>query len=205
MEQRGWQLAVKRVVDRVAGGVALVAALPVLATTAAAIRVTLGSPVLFRQQRGGYRGSTFEVIKFRTMRDAVGPDGRPLPDEHRLTRFGSFLRATSLDELPQLINVVRGELSLVGPRPLVARYLERYTPEQARRHDVVPGMTGWAQINGRNAHDWPSKFRLDLWYVEHWSLWLDLKILVATVREVLRPTGVSNAGHATMPEFWGES
>lgn len=205
MEQAGWQLWAKRVIDRVAGATALVAALPVLAGTAAAIRITMGGPVLFRQQRGGHRGSTFEVVKFRTMRDATGPDGAPLPDEDRLTALGRFLRATSLDELPQLLNVVRGELSLVGPRPLVARYLTRYTPAQARRHDVIPGMTGWAQVNGRNAHDWPSKFRLDLWYVEHWSLWLDLQILVRTVREVVRPSGVSNAGHATMPEFWGEA
>lgn len=205
MEQAGWQLWAKRAIDRVAGATALVAALPVLAGTAAAIRITMGGPVLFRQQRGGHRGSTFEVVKFRTMRDATGPDGAPLPDEDRLTALGRFLRATSLDELPQLLNVVRGELSLVGPRPLVARYLTRYTPAQARRHDVIPGMTGWAQVNGRNAHDWPSKFRLDLWYVEHWSLWLDLQILVRTVREVVRPSGVSNAGHATMPEFWGEA
>jgi lipopolysaccharide/colanic/teichoic acid biosynthesis glycosyltransferase len=161
--------------------------------------------VLFTQARTGRGGRVFDILKFRTMRDAVGPDGRPLPDAERMTRLGALLRSTSLDELPQLVNVLRGELSLVGPRPLLPRYVPRYTPEQRRRHDVLPGMTGWAQINGRNALDWPAKLRLDVWYVDHWSLWLDLKILGLTAIRVLQRTGVSRSATETMPEFRGES
>ena len=205
MTQSGWQLAMKRAMDRLAGTAGLVLASPVLAATAIAVRATMGSPVLFTQPRTGYRGRAFDVIKLRTMRDAVGPDGEPLPDVARLTRLGQFLRSTSLDELPQLINVLRGELSLVGPRPLMHKYAPLYTPEQRRRFEVLPGITGWAQINGRNSQDWPTKFKLDVWYVDHWSLWLDLKILALTAVRVLQRSGVSSSATETMPEFRGES
>lgn len=205
MTQTGWRLALKQAVERTLAGVGLVATAPILAVTAIAVRVGLGSPVLFRQVRPGRDGQPFELLKFRTMRDAHGPDGTPLPDDDRVTRLGLLLRATSLDELPQLVNVLRGELSLVGPRPLLVRYLERYSPQQARRHDVMPGMTGWAQIHGRNARSWPDKLALDVWYVDHWSLALDLHILIATIATVLRRDGVSKDGHATMPEFMGET
>ncbi|MEZ4393392.1 MAG: sugar transferase [Polyangiales bacterium] len=203
MKQRGWRRMVKRGVDRAAGAAGLVALSPVLAATAVAVRVSMGAPVLFRQRRPGLHGEIFEVVKFRTMREALGADGKPLPDERRLTRVGSFLRKTSLDELPQLWNVLRGELSLVGPRPLLVRYLERYSPEQMRRHDVLPGITGWAQVNGRNDIPWDEKFRLDLWYVDHWSLGLDAKILAMTALKVLRRDGIAREGHVTMPEFMG--
>jgi lipopolysaccharide/colanic/teichoic acid biosynthesis glycosyltransferase len=203
--QTGWRLAAKRALDRTLGAVGLVAAAPVLAATAVAIRATMGAPVLFTQPRTGHRGRTFEIWKFRTMRDSTGPDRQPLPDGERITRLGAFLRRASLDELPQLVNVLRGELSLVGPRPLLPRYLPRYTPEQRRRHDVIPGITGWAQVNGRNALDWPTKLRLDVWYVDHWSLWLDLEILGLTAIRVLQRTGVSRSATETMPEFRGES
>ena len=159
--------------------------------------------MLFRQDRPGLHGRPFEVLKFRTMLDAAGPDGRPLPDAERLTGLGRFLRRTSLDELPQLWNVLRGDISLVGPRPLLMQYLPRYSPEQARRHEVCPGITGWAQVNGRNALTWEEKFELDVWYVDHWSLALDLRILAMTAWRVLRGAGVAQAGHATMPEFMG--
>ncbi|MFO0629926.1 MAG: sugar transferase [Polyangiales bacterium] len=203
MKQEGWRLAVKRGIDRSAAAVGLLVTAPVLAATAVAVRASMGAPVLFRQKRPGRRGEIFEVVKFRTMRDANGPDGRPLPDAERLTRVGSFLRQTSLDELPQLWNVLRGDLSLVGPRPLLVRYLARYSPEEMRRHDVLPGITGWAQVNGRNAVTWDERFRLDLWYVDHWSLTLDAKILAMTALKVLRRDGIAREGHATMPEFMG--
>jgi lipopolysaccharide/colanic/teichoic acid biosynthesis glycosyltransferase len=163
----------------------------------------MGSPVLFVQQRPGLRGRGFRLVKFRTMKSAVGHDGRELPDAERLTALGRFLRATSLDELPQLWNVLRGDLSLVGPRPLLVQYLERYTPEQARRHDVLPGITGWAQVNGRNAISWEEKFALDVWYVDHWSFVLDLRILLLTIVRVLQREGIAQGGHVTMPEFMG--
>lgn len=204
MQQTGWRLFAKRAFDKTAAAIGLLAATPVLAVTAAAVRTTMGSPVLFRQQRPGLHGRPFEVLKFRTMLDATGPDGRPLPDADRLTPLGKFLRSSSLDELPQLINVLRGELSLVGPRPLLMRYLDRYSPEQARRHDAMPGITGWSQINGRNAIEWSKKLALDTWYVDHWSLALDAKILARTVLYVLRRDGISREGHATMPEFQGD-
>ena len=204
MKQVGWQLAAKRLFDRSAAALGLAVAAPVLAITALAVRASMGSPVLFRQVRPGYRGEPFELFKFRTMRDATGPDGRPLPDGERLTRVGRFLRSSSLDELPQLLNVLRGELSLVGPRPLLMQYLERYSPEQARRHDVLPGITGWAQTHGRNAISWPEKLALDVWYADHWSLVLDARILVLTVYRVLRRDDVTREGHATTPEFRGE-
>ncbi len=205
MKQAGWRRWVKQAVDRSAAAVGLVVAAPVMAAVAVAVRVSMGSPVLFTQERPGLGGRVFRVVKFRTMRDARGPSGEPLPDEARLTPVGEFLRSTSLDELPQLFNVLRGELSLVGPRPLLVRYLPRYSPTQARRHEVLPGITGWAQVNGRNALAWDDKLALDVWYVDHWSLWLDAKILGLTVWKVLRRDGISNAGAATMPEFMGPS
>lgn len=203
MKQAGWRLWVKRGVDRGVAAVGLVAVAPVMAAVAVAVRASMGSPVLFTQERPGLGGRVFRVMKFRTMRDANGPDGRPLPDAERLTPVGQFLRATSLDELPQLLNVLRGELSLVGPRPLLVRYLPRYSPAQARRHEVMPGITGWAQVNGRNALSWDEKFALDVWYVDHWSLMLDAKILAMTAWKVLRRDGIANAEAATMPEFMG--
>jgi lipopolysaccharide/colanic/teichoic acid biosynthesis glycosyltransferase len=163
----------------------------------------MGAPVFFSQERPGRGGKPFRIHKLRTMLDAKDKNGNPLPDEQRLTNVGKFLRATSLDELPQLWDVLRGDLSLVGPRPLLIEYLSRYNPEQARRHDVLPGITGWAQINGRNALSWNQKFALDLWYVQNWSLGLDLKILLVTIGQVLRRQGISSGGHATMPEFTG--
>ena len=167
------------------------------------VRRKLGSPVLFRQVRPGLRGQPFEMVKFRTMTDARGPDGQLLPDAERLTAFGRFLRSSSLDELPELWNVLKGEMSLVGPRPLLMEYLPLYSREQARRHEVRPGITGWAQVNGRNALSWDDKFKLDVWYVDHRSLWLDIKILWLTVRKVLVREGISAAGEATMPRFTG--
>lgn len=167
------------------------------------IRYKLGSPILFRQTRPGLHGQPFNMIKFRTMTDARGADGEPLPDRDRLTSFGSLLRATSLDELPELWNVFTGDMSLVGPRPLLMEYLPLYSPEQARRHEVRPGITGWAQINGRNALTWEEKFRLDVWYVDHQSIWLDVKILWLTVRKVLSRDGVNASGEATMQKFTG--
>jgi len=205
MKQAGWRLGVKRAVDRGAAALGLVVVSPVMAAVAVAVRASMGSPVLFTQERPGLGGKSFRVVKFRTMRDATGPDGAPLPDAERLTAVGQFLRATSLDELPQLLNVLRGELSLVGPRPLLVRYLPRYSPTQARRHEVLPGITGWAQVNGRNALSWDDKFALDVWYVDNWSLWLDAKILGLTVWKVLRREGIANAEAATMPEFFGPS
>lgn len=167
------------------------------------IRGRLGSPVFFRQLRPGVAGRPFTMIKFRTMTDACGDDGRLLPDAERLTSFGRFLRSSSLDELPELCNVVKGDMSLVGPRPLLMAYLPLYSPEQARRHEVRPGITGWAQINGRNALSWEKKFELDVWYVDHRSFCLDIKILWLTARKVLLREGISAAGEATMPAFTG--
>lgn len=193
----------KRALDLALALPALVLLSPVMAVVALAIARRLGRPVLFRQQRPGWQGRPFEVLKFRTMTEARGPDGELLPDAERLPPFGRWLRSTSLDELPQLWNVVRGELSLVGPRPLLMRYLTRYSPEQARRHEVPPGITGWAQIHGRNAISWDQKFALDLWYVEHRSLALDVSILWLTLKKVFLREGISAAGEATMPEFMG--
>lgn len=193
----------KRILDltlTLAGGLLL---LPLILLIALLVRLFLGRPVLFRHPRPGYRGLPFTLYKFRTMRDAAGPDGQPLPDAQRLTAFGRLLRATSLDELPELWNVLRGEMSLVGPRPLLMRYLDRYTAEQFRRHLTLPGMTGWAQINGRNNVSWEDKFALDVWYVDHWSLWLDLKILLLTPLKVLRREGINQPGNATAMEFMG--
>ena len=193
----------KRVFDFVAASLALLMlALPLL-VLAWLIRRNLGSPVLFRQVRPGLQGRPFTMVKFRTMTDERGPDGALLPDEQRLPPFGRFLRASSLDELPELWNVLRGDMSVVGPRPLLMEYLSLYSPEQARRHEVRPGITGWAQINGRNAISWADKFALDVWYVDHRSLWLDVRILWRTVRKVLVRDGISAAGEATMPKFTG--
>ena len=167
------------------------------------VRRKLGRPVFFRQTRPGLHGRQFEMVKFRTMTDARGPDGKLLPDAERLTTFGRFLRASSLDELPELWNVLKGDMSLVGPRPLLMEYLPLYSPEQARRHEAHPGITGWAQVNGRNALSWEEKFKLDVWYVDHRSLWLDVKILCLTVRKVLMREGISADGEATMSKFTG--
>jgi lipopolysaccharide/colanic/teichoic acid biosynthesis glycosyltransferase len=193
----------KRLFDFVLAGLALVAlALPLLCL-AWVVRWKLGSPVLFRQVRPGWRGQPFEMIKFRTMTDERGADGALLPDALRLTPFGQFLRASSLDELPELWNVIKGDMSLVGPRPLLMEYLPLYTPEQARRHEVRPGITGWAQVNGRNAVSWEKKFALDVWYVNHRSWSLDIIILCVTVRKVLWRDGISASGEATMTRFTG--
>ena len=176
---------------------------PVIVATAAAIAWRMGLPVLFRQQRPGLHGRPFEVLKFRTMAEAAGADGQPLPDEARLTPLGALLRRFSLDELPQLFNVLRGDMSLVGPRPLLMEYLPLYSAEQMRRHDVRPGITGWSQVNGRNALSWEDKFALDVWYVDHRSFWLDLKILAMTAERVFSGSGVSREGFATTERFRG--
>ncbi|MDW7710743.1 MAG: sugar transferase [Deferrisomatales bacterium] len=194
---------IKRSFDLVLALPGLIAASPLLALLGILVRLRLGSPVLFIQVRPGLGGRPFRMYKFRTMTDERGRDGEFLPDASRLTRFGRLLRATSLDELPELFNVVKGDMSLVGPRPLLMRYLPRYTPRQFRRHEVRPGITGWAQVNGRNALTWEEKFELDVWYVENRSIGLDVKILWRTVRQVLMREGVSAEGHATMPEFLG--
>ncbi|HUP23793.1 MAG TPA: sugar transferase [Thermoanaerobaculia bacterium] len=194
----------KRALDLSLAVPALILLSPVLAGLALIVRWGIGSPVLFRQERPGLGGRPFTMLKFRTMTDARDEQGELLSDEARLEAIGSFLRRASLDELPALWCVVRGDMSLVGPRPLLMQYLERYSPEQARRHEVKPGITGWAQVNGRNAISWEQKFACDVWYVDHRSLWLDLKILALTVWKVVRGEGVTAAGHATMPEFRGE-
>jgi lipopolysaccharide/colanic/teichoic acid biosynthesis glycosyltransferase len=190
----------KRVLDVLLSAAGLVLLSPLLLALALAVRLALGSPILFRQSRPGLHGRPFTLYKFRSLRD--DPSG-VRTDEERLTRFGSMLRQTSLDELPELWNVLRGDMSLVGPRPLLMEYLPLYTPEQAHRHDVRPGLTGWAQVNGRNAISWEEKFRLDLWYVEHRSLWLDLRILAMTLRRVIAGAGISEPGQATATPFRG--
>lgn len=202
-KRKVFALAMKRFLDVAGALVGIVIFSPVMALIALLILVTMGRPVLFRQERAGKEGKPFVLYKFRTMLDLRDERGELLPDEYRLTAFGRFLRSTSLDELPELWNVLRGDMSLVGPRPLPVRYLGRYTKEQARRHEVKPGLTGWAQIHGRNAISWEEKFRYDVWYVDHWNLWLDFKILALTVVKVLKREGISAEGHATMPEFLG--
>ncbi len=194
----------KRVLDIALTVPIFIGLLPVLAGVALLVRLKLGSPVLFRQRRAGLRGQPFTIVKFRTMIDACDAQGRPHPDAVRLTRFGSLLRSTSLDELPELWNVLKGDMSLVGPRPLFEKYLDRYTPTQRRRLDIRPGITGWAQINGRNALAWEHKFKLDIWYIDHRSLWLDLKIIGLTLVRSFRREGISSNSHVTMPEFLGE-
>lgn len=195
----------KRSLDIVVSGLVLLLIGPLLLLLALLIRWKLGAPVLFRQQRPGLHGRPFTMYKFRTMSDARGPKGELLPDELRLGRLGRWLRASSFDELPELWNVLKGDMSLVGPRPLLMEYLPLYSSEQARRHDAKPGITGWAQVNGRNAITWEEKFRLDVWYVDNQSFWLDLKILGLTVLKVLRREGISHAGEATMTRFQGSS
>jgi lipopolysaccharide/colanic/teichoic acid biosynthesis glycosyltransferase len=193
----------KRALDVVLSAAALVVLSPVILLAALAVRFGLGSPVLFRQQRPGLQGRPFTILKLRTMRDDRDANGALRPDGDRLTAIGRVLRAASLDELPELLNVLRGDMSLVGPRPLLMQYLDRYTPEQARRHEVRPGITGWAQVNGRNALSWEDRFRLDVWYVDHVSLALDLKILALTLVSVLTGRGISQPGEATAREFMG--
>ena len=193
----------KRLLDLVVAGSGIVLLLPLLALVALLVRTRIGSPVLFSQVRPGLGGRQFRIFKFRTMTDERDEKGALLPDERRLTRLGRFIRSTSLDELPELFNVLRGEMSLVGPRPLLMEYLPLYTSEQARRHEVRPGITGWAQVNGRNAISWEEKFKLDLWYVDNRSFLLDLRILLMTVTSVFRREGISQEGRATMERFTG--
>ena len=200
---RDQQLRIKRLVDVVGAATGLVMAAPAMAAAALAVRASMGSPVFFRQERPGLGGRAFRLFKLRTMSDARGPGGELLPDEQRLTAVGNFIRSTSLDELPQLLNVLKGEMSLVGPRPLLMRYLPRYSERQARRHDMKPGITGLTAVRGRTARSWADKFEFDVRYVEDWSLALDARILLETVGRVLRRGGVSSSGHVTMPEFLG--
>lgn len=196
---------IKRLFDITAATAALVVLSPVYAITAYKVKKNLGSPVLFRQTRPGLDGKPFEMIKFRTMKDAIDSEGNPLPDSERLTEFGKMLRNSSLDELPELWNVVKGDMSLVGPRPLLMEYLPLYSKEQARRHNVRPGITGYAQVNGRNAIGWDKKFELDTWYVDNQSLWLDIKILLKTVGKVVSRDDINEAGQATATPFRGSS
>jgi len=201
--QRGWRFWIKSIFDRSVALCGLVVLSPLFIGVSVLVWLSMGRPIFFRQQRPGRFVKPFWLLKFRTMSDRRGAGGKLLPDADRLTRIGRMLRATSLDELPQLWNVLRGDISLVGPRPLLMQYLPRYSPEQARRHDVMPGITGWAQINGRNALTWEEKFALDSWYVDNWNMILDLRILMLTLVRILRRDGISRAGHATMPEFMG--
>lgn len=196
-------MKLKRFMDITISVVAIIILLPIYAIVAYKVKKKLGSPVLFRQVRPGLHGQPFEMIKFRTMKDAIDKDGNPLPDSERLTDFGKKLRATSLDELPELWNVLKGDMSLVGPRPLLMEYLPLYNVEQAKRHNVRPGITGYAQVNGRNTIGWEEKFKLDTWYVEHQSFWLDVKILLQTVKKVIIKDGISAEGEATMSKFTG--
>jgi lipopolysaccharide/colanic/teichoic acid biosynthesis glycosyltransferase len=203
--QAGVGLFLKQSIDRLAAAMGLVCLAPVMAATALFVLATMGSPVLFRQVRPGRGGKTFELFKFRTMLNTRDANGNLLSDEVRLTWAGKLLRAMSLDELPQLWNVLRGDMSLVGPRPLLVEYLPRYSAEQARRHDVLPGITGWAQVNGRNALGWDERFQLDVWYVDNWSVVLDLKILALTLLRVVQRHGISHQGDVTMFKFLGSS
>ena len=193
----------KFVLDKVISFIGLIVFSPVLMLLFVLVRLSMGSPAIFKQQRPGLYGRPFMMYKFRTMRDARNPAGKLLTEEERITRFGSFLRRTSLDELPELFNVLKGDLSLVGPRPLLMEYLPRYSAEQARRHDVKPGITGWAQVNGRNAINWDQKFKLDVWYVDNQSFRLDCRILWLTLVKVLKKEGITQKGHVTMEKFKG--
>lgn len=193
----------KRLFDILASLFALIVFWPVALIIALQVHRKLGSPVIFKQIRPGKDGKPFEMLKFRTMRDAVDADGNPLPDSERMTSFGSFLRSSSLDELPELWNVLRGDMSLVGPRPLLMEYLPLYSPEQYRRHEVRPGISGWAQVNGRNALSWEEKFKLDVWYIDNRSFWLDIKVIYLTLKKVAIREGISAEGEVTMPKFTG--
>lgn len=193
----------KTIIDKFTAAIALLIFFPIMLGVAIAIYLDMGNPILFSQKRPGKDKRIFTLYKFRTMSNACDENGNLLPDEKRLTSLGKFLRKTSLDELPQLWNIAKGDMSFVGPRPLLIAYLDRYTPEQARRHEVMPGITGWAQVNGRNAIGWEERFRLDIWYVNNWNLWLDLEILLLTVWKVIKREGISQKGHATMEEFMG--
>lgn len=193
----------KRTLDVIAASLGLLILSPLTVLIAILVRILLGAPVIFRQKRPGYKETPFYLYKFRTMNDARDASGQLLPDTARLTGFGRMLRLLSLDELPELFNILRGEMSFVGPRPLLMEYLPLYSPEQHRRHAVVPGLTGWAQVHGRNALDWPSRFALDIWYVDHWSLWLDFRIVLMTCWKVLSREGVSQPGQATTEYFTG--
>lgn len=193
----------KRLLDIIIASIALILLSPLYAFVAYKVKKNLGSPVLFRQVRPGLHGKPFEMIKFRSMKDAVDAQGNLLPDSERLTPFGKMLRSSSLDEMPELWNVIKGDMSIVGPRPLLMEYLPLYSPEQAKRHDVRPGMTGHAQVNGRNAISWEEKFKLDTWYVENQSVWLDFKIMLKTVKKVLAKDDINEAGEATMTKFTG--
>lgn len=196
---------IKRVFDIIGAGTGLILLLPVLLIIALLIRRDMGSPVFFQQTRPGLHGKPFEMTKFRSMRDASGPDGQQLSDSERVTPLGQKLRSSSLDELPELWTVLKGDMSLVGPRPLLMEYLSLYSPEQARRHEVRPGLTGWAQVNGRNAISWEQKFDLDTWYIDNRTLWLDLKIIGMTIYRIITREGISAAGEVTMPKFTGSS
>jgi lipopolysaccharide/colanic/teichoic acid biosynthesis glycosyltransferase len=195
----------KRIFDLILSITALVLLLPVIIVVSLFVRIRLGAPIFFTQERPGLNGKIFKMIKFRTMLDASDKHGNQLPDEQRMTAFGAFLRSASLDELPGLFNVIKGDMSLVGPRPLLVQYLPLYNKEQARRHKVRPGITGWAQVNGRNAISWEDKFSFDVWYVDNQSFWLDLKILVLTVKKVFIKEGISADDHVTMPFFTGKN
>ena len=197
------QQTIKRVIDFTLALIGLMVASPILLIVAILVKMKLGSPILFRQQRVGLDGKIFEMVKFRTMKDATDANGQPLPDEERLTKFGQLLRKTSLDELPELWNVLKGDMSLVGPRPLLVEYLPLYSKEQMKRHDVRPGITGYAQVNGRNNISWKKKFELDVYYVENFSLWLDVKILVQTITKVLGQADINQEGNVTMEKFNG--
>jgi lipopolysaccharide/colanic/teichoic acid biosynthesis glycosyltransferase len=194
---------VKRLSDLFLASLALVLLSPILLILSILVAIQNGFPILFRQKRPGLRGEIFTIYKFRTMREATDANGQPLSDAQRLTRLGRFLRSTSLDELPELINILKGDMSLVGPRPLLVQYLPLYSKQQARRHDVLPGLTGWAQVRGRNALTWQEKFALDVWYVDHWTFWLDIKIIALTIVKVLKREGISQPGQATAEPFRG--
>lgn len=194
----------KRFFDIVFSLLAIIILSPILLLTAILVGIFIGTPIFFTQQRPGYKGRPFFIYKFRTMTNRLDPSGNLLPDAERLTSFGHFLRTLSLDEWPELFNILRGEMSFVGPRPLLMQYLPLYSSEQARRHDVIPGLTGWAQVNGRNAITWPDKFKYDVWYVDHWSFWLDIKIIFMTVGKVFKREGISQEGQATTEYFKGE-
>lgn len=196
---------VKRIIDVLVASAGIVLFFPLMVVIALAIWCKMGRPIIYRQMRPGLHGRPFVLYKFRTMTNAVDANGQLLPDEQRLTRLGRWLRTTSLDELPELWNVLKGDMSIVGPRPLLMEYLDRYTPEQARRHEVKPGITGWAQINGRNRLSWEEKFRFDIWYVDNWTVWLDVKIMLLTIIKVLRREGINASGYATAPKFGGSA